>query len=96
MHGLDVLDIGAEIRRVIDLVLEENARHFIADEVRRLDGVGCGIEEIILKRACCDCQLKVATGFHVCLTNSTSYEDPEVSYCLKDMGFLAEPIVQIV
>lgn len=65
MDALDVLDVGAEVCRVVDLVLEQDAGHFVADEICGLDGVVGLVEEVILERARGDCELEVAAGFHV-------------------------------
>ena len=48
MNSLDVFNIGAEIRRMINLILEEDTSDFVTDEVSRLDSVvGC-VQIVIL------------------------------------------------
>lgn len=65
MDAFDVLCVSAEVRRVVDLVLEQNAGDFVGDEVWWLDCVGGGVEEVVLEGADSDCELQVSAGFEV-------------------------------
>lgn len=53
---------------MVDFVLKHNARNLITDEIGRLNGVGGGVEEVVLERACRDGQLEVATSFQIGVT----------------------------
>ena len=72
MDALDVRNVRAEVRRVVNLVLEENARDFVPDEVCRLVDVVARVEEVVLERAGSDGKLEVAAGFHVGVANGAS------------------------
>lgn len=72
MDTLDVLDVGTEVRRVINLVLEEDTRDLVADEVGWLVDVVAGVQVVVLQRAGRDGELKVTTGFEVGVTNGAT------------------------
>lgn len=57
MNPLNKLDISPKIRRMIDLVLKQDPRYFIRDEVLRLDRVIIRIQVVILQRAGRDSKL---------------------------------------
>ena len=65
MDTLDVLDVGAKVGGVIDLVFEEDARDLVGDEGGRLDGAVAGVQEVGLQRAGRDGELEVASGLEV-------------------------------
>lgn len=50
MDALDVLDVGAEVGRMVDLVLEENAGRLVPDELRGLYIVVLSIEVVAVQR----------------------------------------------
>lgn len=54
MDPLDVLGVRAEVRGVVDFILEEDAGDFVADDVWGFDGVGSGVEVVFLQGAGCD------------------------------------------
>lgn len=62
MDALDVLDVGAEVGRVVDLVLEEDAGDPVADELRGLDCVVLGVEVVGFQGAGEDGELEVSSG----------------------------------
>ena len=72
MNPLNIFNIRAEIRRMVDLILEQDAGDFVADEVGGLDGVGGCVEEVGLEGARCDGELQVPTCFHVRVADGTS------------------------
>lgn len=74
MDALDVLDIGAEVGRVVDLVLEENARDFVCGDLSRFNRVVGGVEEVVLERARGDCELQVSAGFEVGVADCSAPE----------------------
>ena len=65
MDALDVLDVGAEVGRVVDLVLEKNAGDFVWGDLAWFNRVVGGVEEVVLERARGDCELQVSAGFEV-------------------------------
>lgn len=65
MDALDVLCQVAEVRRVVDLVLEQDAGHAVADEVGRLHDVARRVQEVGLEAARRHRQLQVAARLHV-------------------------------
>lgn len=67
MDALDVLDFGAKVGRMVDLVLKEDAGDFVADEVGRLDRVGFRVEVVVVERAGLDGEDEVASGGGVSL-----------------------------
>lgn len=65
MDALDVLDVGAEVRRMVDLVLEQDAGDFVWSDFAGFNRVVGGVEEVVLQRARGDCELQVSAGFEV-------------------------------
>ena len=61
---LDVLVVGAKVRRVVDFVLEQDAGVFVADEVCGLVRVGGFEEEVVLESTFLDGQHQIPAGFH--------------------------------
>lgn len=59
---LDILDVGAEVGRVIDLVLKQDAGHAVADEVGWLDRIVIGVEVVVLQRPRENGQLQVSSA----------------------------------
>lgn len=64
MDALDELGVGAEVGHVVDLVLEQDARHFVADEVGRLVDVVGLEEEVVAQRTLEHGEHQVAAAFH--------------------------------
>ena len=64
MDALDILRVGAEIRDVVDFVLEQDARDLVGDEIGGLVGVGAFEEEVIVERTFHDREHQVAARFH--------------------------------
>lgn len=65
MDALDVLDVGAEVGRVVDLVLEEDAGDFVCRDLAWLNRVVGGVEEVVLERARGNGELQVSAGLEV-------------------------------
>ncbi len=51
MDALDVLDVGAKVGGVVDLVLKQDAGHLVSDKFLGLDLVGLGVEVVGLEGA---------------------------------------------
>lgn len=49
VYSLDILVVGAEVSRVVDLILEQDAGVFVADEVGGLIDIGGFEEEVVLE-----------------------------------------------
>jgi hypothetical protein len=63
MNTMNVLDIPAKVRRVVDLVLKKDARDFVSDEIGRLVRVVGLEEEVVAKDAGLDRDAEVARSF---------------------------------
>jgi hypothetical protein len=74
VDALDVLDVGAEVGRMIDLVLEEDARNFVWGNLAWLNRVVGGVEEVVLERARGDCELQVSACFEVGIADCAAPE----------------------
>lgn len=57
MNSLNELRISAKIRRMIDLVLEQDTGDFIPDEICGLNGVVALVEVVVLDSSCGDSEL---------------------------------------
>lgn len=64
VDALDKLDVGAEVGDVVDLVLEQDPRHLVADEVGRLVHVVGLEQEVVAQRPLEHGQHQVAAPFH--------------------------------
>lgn len=97
MDALDILDVRAEVCRVIDFVLEQDARDFIPNKIRRLHSIITRIQEIILQRSSSDGELEVATGFHISIANSSPPHLDSVSrHAIFGRRFLVFAVVGFV
>lgn len=50
---------------MINLILKQDPRDFVTDELCRLDRVVAIVQIVVLQRAGCDSELEVSAGFHV-------------------------------
>lgn len=61
VNTLDILNVGAEVGRVIDLVLKQDAGYAVGDEVGGLDSIVVGVEVVVLQGPRENGQLQVSS-----------------------------------
>lgn len=65
MDALDILYVGTKVRSVMDLILKENPRNFVANEILRLHSVIARIQEVLGDRTGDNRELKVSSGLKI-------------------------------
>ncbi len=69
MDALDVLNVGAEVRGMVDLVVEQNAADLVAYKLRRLDVVAVQVEEVVLETPSLNGQHEIASRLHILIVD---------------------------
>lgn len=69
MDALDILGVGTKVRSVMDLILKEDTRNFVANEVLRLYSVIARVQEVLGNRTGDNRELEVSSGLKVGIAN---------------------------
>lgn len=65
MDALDILCVGTKVRSVVNLILKENPRNLVANEIIRLHSVIARVQEVLGDRTGDNRELKVSSGLKI-------------------------------